>query len=48
MATDSSDRSLVPDYVPETLPRRLFPEPFMTLGARSVIKLKEWRAGKEL
>ena len=48
MATDSSDRSLVPDYVPETLPQRLFPEPFMTLGARSVIKLKEWRAGKEL
>lgn len=48
MATLKSDQSLVPDYVPESLPRRLFPEPFMTLGARSVIKLKEWRAGKEL
>ncbi len=48
MACNSSDRSLVPDYVPETLPQRLFPEPFMTLGARSLIKLKEWRAGKEL
>ena len=48
MATGSSDQSLVPDYVPETMPRRLFPEPFMTLGARSVIKFKEWRAGKEL
>ena len=48
MATGRSDSSLVPDYVPEAIPRRLFPEPFMTLGARSVIKFKEWRAGKEL
>ncbi len=48
MASDSDAQSLVPDYIPETLPQRLFPEPFMTLGARSVIKLKEWRAGQEL
>ncbi|MDH3859084.1 MAG: FAD-binding oxidoreductase [Gammaproteobacteria bacterium] len=48
MATGSSDQSLVPDYVPETIPQRLFPEPFMTLGARTVIRFKEWRAGKEL
>ena len=48
MATDCRDQSLVPDYVPEAMPQRLFPEPVMTLGARSVIKLKEWRAGKEL
>ena len=48
MATGSSDQSLVPDYVPEKIPQRLFPEPFMTLGARSVIRFKEWRAGKEL
>jgi len=40
--------SLVPDFEPQALPRRLFPEPFMTLGARSVIRFREWRAGKEL
>jgi glycine/D-amino acid oxidase-like deaminating enzyme len=47
MASDNYGPSLVPDYRPEAIPQRLFPEPFMTLGARSVIKLKEWRAGKE-
>jgi len=40
--------SLVPDFAPQALPRRLFPEPFMTLGARSVIRFREWQAGKEL
>ena len=40
--------SLVPDFEPQALPRRLFPEPFMTLGARSVIRFREWQAGKEL
>ena len=39
---------LVPDFQPQLLPSRLFPEPFMTLGARSVIRFREWRAGKEL
>jgi hypothetical protein len=48
MASDNSASSLVPDYRPQAIPQRLFPEPFMTLGARSVIKFKEWRAGKEL
>ena len=48
MASDNSASSLVPDYRPQAIPQRLFPEPLMTLGARSVIKFKEWRAGKEL
>jgi glycine/D-amino acid oxidase-like deaminating enzyme len=48
MASDNHGPSLVPDYRPEAIPQRLFPEPFMTLGARSVIKFKEWQAGKEL
>lgn len=47
MATRARD-SLVPDYRAQPLPSRLFPEPFMTLGARTVLKLKEWQAGKEL
>jgi glycine/D-amino acid oxidase-like deaminating enzyme len=41
-------QSLVPDFTEQAQPRRLFPEPFMTLGARAVIRLKEWRAGREL
>jgi hypothetical protein len=48
MASQSSAPSLVPDYRPQPQPQRLYPEPFMTLGARSVIRFKEWRAGKEL
>ena len=48
MASDNSEQSLVPDYRAEKLPRRLLPEPFMTLGAQSVIRFKEWRAGREL
>jgi glycine/D-amino acid oxidase-like deaminating enzyme len=48
MASDNSDRSLVPDYRTEKLPRRLLPEPFMTLGTQSVIRFKEWRAGREM
>ena len=48
MACDSSCESLIPDYQTEVAPQRLFPEPFMTLGARSVIKLKEKFASREL
>ena len=48
MASDNSASSLVPDFRPQEPPQRLYPEPLMTLGARSVIKFKEWRAGKEL
>jgi glycine/D-amino acid oxidase-like deaminating enzyme len=48
MASGKSEPGLVPDFQPQVLPRRLFPEPFMTLGARSVIRFREWQAGKEL
>ena len=48
MACPGKGDSLVPDYRPQALPSKLFPEPFMTLGARSVIRLREWRAGREL
>ena len=48
MASDNTEQSLVPDYRAEKLPRRLLPEPFMALGAQSVIRFKEWRAGREL
>jgi glycine/D-amino acid oxidase-like deaminating enzyme len=40
--------SLVPDFPLREQPSRLFPEPFMTLGARGVIRFREWRAGREL
>ncbi len=48
MASGSSAPSLLPDYRPQAQPQRLYPEPLMTLGARGVIKFKEWQAGKEL
>ena len=48
MASANREQSLVPDFREQAQPRRLFPEPFMTLGARGVIRLKEWRAGREL
>jgi len=40
--------SLVPGFPAHERPNRLFPEPLMTLGARGVIRFKEWRAGREL
>jgi len=48
MADGRNTPSLVPDFQAQDLPSRLFPEPFMTLGARGVIRLREWRAGREL
>jgi len=48
LASASAAPSLVPDYRAQALPSRLFPEPFMTLGARGVIRLRAWRAGREL
>jgi glycine/D-amino acid oxidase-like deaminating enzyme len=47
-ASANCGQSLVPDYRPQEMPSRLFPEPFMTLGARGLIRFKEWRAGREL
>ena len=48
MASGGCEQSLVPDYQSQASPQRLFPEPFMTLGARNVIRFREWRAGREL
>ena len=48
LALDGNQPSLVPGFPARQLPSRLFPEPFMTLGARGVIRFKEWRAGREL
>jgi len=48
MACASNQASLVPDFLAQPRPQRLLPEPMMTLGARSVIRIKEWRAGPEL
>ncbi len=47
-AADHGGASLMPDYAPEPPPQRLLPEPFMTLGARAVIRLRELRVGREL
>lgn len=47
-AVAGDEPSLVPDFPAREQPNRLFPEPFMTLGARGVIRFKEWRAGREL
>ncbi|NCF37294.1 MAG: FAD-dependent oxidoreductase [Gammaproteobacteria bacterium] len=48
MASDVDADSLIPDFQGQASPKRLFPEPFMSLGARSAIKFKEWRAGPDL
>ena len=48
MASEREADTLLPDFPRRELPTRLFPEPFMTLGARAAIRLREWRAGKEL
>ena len=48
MACAHSSESLVPEYVRQTPPKKLFPEPFMSIGARNYLKYKEWRAGSEL
>ena len=42
-----SAETLVPDYQVEAAPKKLPPEPLMWLGANSVMKWKEFRAGKE-
>lgn len=45
-AADSTE-TLMPDYQVEAAPKKLPPDPFMWLGANSVMKWKEFRAGKE-
>ena len=48
MASDDAGPSRIPQFRSEEEPSRLFPEPFMTLGARATIRLKEMRAGRDL
>ncbi len=48
MASGCEQDTLLPDFPRRDLPAKLFPEPFMTLGARAAIRLREWRAGREL
>jgi len=48
MASDRRSDSLIADYFEEAAPMKLFPEPIMSLGARNYLRLREWRAGKEL
>ncbi len=40
--------NLLEFYLNQKSPQKLAPEPFMSLGAKSVLKLKEWQAGIEL
>jgi glycine/D-amino acid oxidase-like deaminating enzyme len=48
MACGKRSESLLPEFVSETAPQKLLPEPIMTAGARNYLKFKEWRAGREL
>ena len=48
LASERTEDSLVPDYRAGPAPWRLYPEPFMTLGARGVIRFQVWRAGREV
>jgi len=48
MASARRSDSLIPDYFEEAAPEKLFPEPFMSLGAGNYLRFREWRAGKEL
>ena len=48
MADGNRESSLVPDFEPQEQPQKLFAEPFMTLGARSVIRFRQWQAGREV
>ena len=47
-ASEKSVDSLIPDFIPQDCPKKLLPEPFMTLGARGYLKFREFCAGKEL
>ena len=44
----NSDSNLLQHYLSLDKPRRLPPEPFMSIGAGAVLKFKQWKAGKEL
>lgn len=44
----NSDSNLLQNYLNLNRPSRLPPEPFMSIGAKSLLKIKQWKAGKEL
>ena len=48
MSFDKQLDSKIPDYRKQLPPKKLLPEPFMSLGARAYLRFREWRAGKEL
>ena len=48
MACEKPAESLVPEFIHEAPPKKLFPEPLMSLGVRNYLKYREWRAGREL
>jgi glycine/D-amino acid oxidase-like deaminating enzyme len=48
MACESDSDSLIPDYFEEQAPIKLLPEPLMSMGAKAVLRFREWRAGSEL
>lgn len=43
-----SDSNLLQHYLSLDKPSRLPPEPIMSIGAGSVLKIKQWNAGKEM
>ncbi len=47
IASESRENSLMNEYESESIPTKLLPEPFMTTGARSYLKLREWLAGRD-
>ncbi|MCP4431953.1 MAG: FAD-binding oxidoreductase [Gammaproteobacteria bacterium] len=47
MACDSDDDRLMPDYRQEIQPEKLIPEPFMSIGAGTYLKCREWIAGRD-
>ncbi len=47
MACEQQVDSLMPEFENDELPQKLLPEPFMTVGARTYLRLREWLAGKD-
>ena len=48
MAYGDDQVSLLPDYKKQAQPKKLYPEPFMSLGSRTYLRFREWRAGRDL
>ena len=48
MACGELTESLVPEFIHGDLPTKLYPGPLMSPGGKRDLKLREWRAGREL